>query len=1109
MKTVVKLLIFFALQVTLNAYSQVKVTLKLKSAGFEQVFDAIQNQTPYHFIYSEAQLPTQKITLKVRNKEIFAVLNQLLKGSDFTYKLLENNLIAIRPLAEIKTNILIKGRVIDENSAPIARTSVKVKGTQLSTKTDQKGEFSILTPPNSVLLLSQVGYQYREFPLKEQTSVQISMRPLQNDLDEVMITALNIPKEERKIGYAISAINGYSLTKARESNIVNALEGQVAGLNISGVNGGPGSSARILLRGAASMTAGSPLFVVNGVPIDNTQRGSANEYGGPDYGDGISNINPDDVETITVLKGSAASALYGARAANGVILITIKSARKNSGIAIEYNTNLSFDKAINNTDFQYVYGQGTQNKRPQTVAAAVASGLYSWGEKLDGQPTIQFDGNIHPYSAVKDNIQKFYRTAPAFTNTISISHGGQNGSVHLSASNLNQQSIIKNGSLDRKTVNLYTTHDLTKQLSITFNGNYIREYNKNRSYLSDGPLNANYGIAALATNINQATLSPGYNLKTGAETPWNDDEYKTNPYFILNRQSDYSSRNRFISSASAKYKFSDWIYLQARLGYDQSNDDILSVIPTGAAFSVNGEGGINTLKKSSISELNSDFLLAANRNLSQDLNLDVSAGTNFRKREVESAGLMGSRFIIPYLYTASNLITVINNNSYAKIVTESAYYTADLNYKNYLNLSATGRYDVYSTLPRNNRGIFVPGVSASFVFSDLLKLKGLNYGKLRASFAKTSGEPIQPYTTQTYYSSSSDVNGVPLGNFSRDLPNYNLRPFTLNEFETGINLKMLNNRLFFDFNYFHRITSNEIVNAKQSVTSGFTSAYVNLGTTRNTGIEILLQGIVIDHKNFKWRTGFNVSHINNRLLSIDGSSKYALAGTYRPLNAYTALVVGKPVTQIMAYDYQRDAKGNMIIGSDGIPVRGELKPMGSTLPDVYGGFSNNIYYKNFNFSMLIDFKYGNKILSATENYSYVFGLNKATLEGRETGIVAPGVHPDGTVNTTNVPAYNYYPQLATNISTLSVLNGSFIKVRQVTLGYTIPSNSLRRTPFSAISIDLVARNLFTLVKYTKNIDPESEFSSSLNYAGIEGASFPAIRTFGINVNFKFQQGKKP
>lgn len=1045
MKIVRRLLIFLALQLSMNAYSQTKVTLKLRSADFEQLISEIQRQTAYHFIYSADKIPSKKITLKVRRKEVLPLLERLSKGSSFRVQLLENNLIVIKPLL-----------------------SPDIEGGLTGKK----------------------------------------VHPLQHNLDEVMVTALNIPKEERKIGYAIAVIEGASLTKARESNLIAALEGQVAGLNVSGVNGGPSSSARVLLRGAASMSAGSPLFVVNGVPVDNTQRGSANEYGGADYGDGVSNINPDDVETITVLKGSAASALYGARAANGVILITIKSAKKNSGTVVEYNTNLSFDKAVNNTGFQYVYGQGTQNLRPRNVAAAVASGIFSWGEKLDGGPVIQFDGNEYPYSAVKDNIKQFYRTAPVFTNTLSLSHGGKRSSVHLSAADLYQESIIRNSNLRRKTINLYSNYELTDRLSIVFNGNYIHEYNKNRSYLSDGPLNSNYGIAALATNIDQAILAPGYNLNTGAEVPWNSDEYKTNPYFTLNRQEDYASRNRFISSAAAKYMFGERMYFQARLGYDLSNDHIQSIIPTGTAFSVNGEGGINALNRSKISELNSDFLLSVNRDIASDLNLDVSAGLNFRKRVAESTNLKGSRFMIPYVYVPDNLVTVNNNYLFSKVITESAYYTADLNYRKRLNLSLTGRYDVYSTLPENSRGIFVPGISGSFVFSDLLKSNWLDYGKLRAGFAKTSGEPVQPYTTKTYYYTTSDVNGVPLGNFSRDLPNYNLKPFTLNEFEAGINLKLFNNRLFFDFTWFHRVTNNEIVNAKQSVTTGFNSAYVNLGKTKNEGVEIMLQANVLDGSRLKWKTGFNISQVNNRLLAIDGTSKYTLTGTYRPLNAYTALVVGKPVTQIMAYDYLRDGNGNTIIGTDGIPARGELKAMGNTLPDVYGGFSNQFYYKNFNFSMLVDFKFGNRILSATENYSYVFGLNKATLEGRETGITAAGLHADGTVNTINVPSYLYYPQLATNISSLSVLNGSFIKLRQVTLGYTFGSSFLKRTPFSTVTVDLVARNLLTLLKYTKNIDPESEFSSSLAYAGIEGASFPAIRSYGININFKLQPVRK-
>lgn len=1107
MRLILKLLVFIAFQVTVAAYAQTKVTLKLKSAGFEQLITEIQKQTAYHFIYSADKIPEYPVSIKTRQQDLLLVLDKVLAKSAYTYKVLDNKLIAIVPLTSLM-NIQLNGRVYNTQKQPLAGTSVQIKGTQTGTRTDQTGSFSISAAANSILVFSQVGYHKKEFSFNRDSSPEIILSAVSNELDEVVVTALDIKKEERKIGYSIATITGNSLTKARESNMAYALEGRVAGLNVSGVNGGPASSARILLRGVASMSAGSPLFVVNGVPIDNTQRGSATEYGGVEYGDGISNINPDDIETLTILKGSAASALYGARAANGVILITIKTGKKNNGLTIEYNTNLSYDNPVNNTDFQYVYGQGIQNQRPQNISAAIQSGLSSWGEQLDGKPFVQSDGKTYPYRAFKNNIKDFYRVASVSTNTVSANYGGEKIIVHLSASNLDQESIIKNSNLNRKTFNVYTSYELNKKLNISFNGNYIHEFNRNRSYLSDGPLNANYGIAGLATTVNQAILAPGYHPETGAESPWNSDEYKTNPYFMLNKQADQSGRERFISSLSAKYAFNDWIYLQGRVGYDHSNDRLLRIIPTGTAFSVNGQGGINAKEESEISEFNTDFLLAASKDLSDQLNLSVSAGTNYRKRNYNVNSLKGSIFKVPYLYTAGNLASAASTYTVAELVTQSAYYTADLSYKKLLTFSATGRYDVYSSLPQNNRGIFVPGVSASFVFSDLLGLKQLDYGKIRASFAKTSGEPAQPYTTQTYYFIDNTINGIPAGNFSRNLPNHNLKPFTLSEFETGASLKFFNSRLYLDFTYFHRLTTNEIINAEQSVTSGFTSAYVNLGKTRNTGVELTVEGLPVSHPDFKWNSSVNISHVNNLLLSIDGSSKFLLTGTYRPLNANTALVVGEPITQVMAYDYKRDGKGNIIIGPDGVPLRGELKAMGSTMPKLYGGFSNTFSFKNFNFSFLVDFKYGSKILSATENYSYVQGLNKETLNGRENGVVAQGVLADGSVNTINVPAYTYYPQLATNVSALSVLNGSFIKLRQITIGYDFSAQSLRKTPFSAISVDLVARNVLTFLKYTKNIDPESEFSSSLAYAGIEGGSLPSIRTYGVNMNFKFKQAKK-
>ncbi|MGQ7857335.1 SusC/RagA family TonB-linked outer membrane protein [Pedobacter sp. WC2501] len=1016
----------------LCAFAQTKVTLNFNGANFEQVVEAIQQQTVYHFAYSESKIPKHQVSIKVKEEEAVKVIDQLLLNSGYTYSLLPNHLIVIR-----------------KNAGVMGTDSVRF-------------------------------------------------------LKEVVITALGIEKDNDKVGYALTTIKGSSITKARESNLIMALQGRVAGLNITGVNGGPGSAARVLIRGVSSMTAASPLFVVNGVPIDNSIRGSANEYGGADYGDGISNINPDDIETITILKGSAASALYGARAANGVILINLKGGGENTRAKFEYNTNLAFDVPVNSTDFQYLYGQGTQNKRPADLYNAISTGLLSWGEMMDGKLTPQVDGSMRPYAAVKNNIQTFYRIAPAFTNTLSLVGGNTKNNYRISVSNLDYNSILSNGSLNRKTLNFYGTVALSPKISLSLTGNYIYEWNKNKSYLSDGPLNPNYGISTLATSLDQSILAPGFDAETGFESRWNADEYKTNPYFLMNKQADHASRNRYISSAVLKYQLASWASVQGRIGYDSSKDELVSILPTGIAFSINRQGGMNAYDQNLTSELNSDILFSATRNLSDKLNLELSMGANYRERRGNSEKLKGSQFKVPYLYTPENLITSTKTLAISRIVTESAYYTADLSYQHFLNFSVTGRYDIYSTLPANNRGIFVPGVSGSFIFSDLLKLKALNFGKLRLDFAKTSGEPIVPYTTQIYYTVDDQVNGTPVGGFSSDLPNYNLKPFTLNEIEAGLDLKFFNSRLDIDFTYFNRVTHNEIINAKQSVTTGFTSAYVNLGETRNAGIELALGYTPILTTTSKWQINLNLTKVKNTLLSIDGNSNYTLTGTYRPLNANTALVVGKPITQIMAYDYLRDSRGNIIIGSDGIPKRGNFIPMGGTMPTLYGGITNSFNYRQFSFSFLIDYRFGNKILSATEYYSYVLGLNKATLVGRETGIVADGVLENGQKNTINVPAYAYYPELATNISALAVLNGSFIKFRQATLGYTFNNNFLKRTPFSSIGIDLVARNLFTLLKYSKNIDPESQFSPTLGYAGIEGASLPATRTFGVNFNFKFK-----
>ena len=1100
------LLLIFNLSAVAGVYSQKKISLKLSSAEFADVLTQIEAKSDYRFMFSNRQIPAGKnINIDVKDAAVTDILHDLLNNTGLTYNVLPNNLIVIVPQKDKADDIIIKGKVTDETGLPVIGASIRVKNGKGGATSDANGIYTLSAPADAVLIVSYVSYTSQEIPVNGQTTINASLKPSANDLSEVVVTALGITKDQKTLGYSLTKVSGATMDKARESNIANSLEGQVAGLSVGGTSGGPGASVRLNIRGATSFTGStSPLLVIDGVPIDNSVRSTAGQYGGSDGGDGFSNINPDDVESMTVLKGSTASALYGARAANGVILITTKSGKKGK-VQIELNSNTQFEKAVDNSDYQYVYGQGVGGIKPSTQQAAISTGLYSWGGKLDGSSVLAYDGTSHPYSAVTNNVSTFYRTAPSFTNSVSIAGGGENGTYRFSAADLDAQSILENSGLKRQTFNFSTQQQLTKKLSFNLMANYVNQQDKNKAYLSDSPMNANYALQFLPTSMNVTTLAPGYDSTTGNESSWNDNSYVTNPYFVTSQFINNINRKRITTAMSAKYQFTDYLSLMGRLGYDLTNDRSLSVTPTGTAYSKLSEGQLNGLTQEQRVELNADFLLNFNKDVFKDFNINASAGASYRKSTYEETGSSGAQFIVPYLYTPSNLRTKSVTYAYNGLETPSIYYTADFSYKGLITVSTTGRYDTFSTLPADNRSIFTPSVSTSFVFSQLTHLDWLSFGKLRASYAKTSGEPADAYLTQQYYTVGNSINGTATGSFSSTLPNAALRPYTLSEFEVGTEMKFLKNRIGIDAAFFTKKTEGEIVKAATSTASGYDYRYVNLGSTKNTGLELMLTGTPIKSKDFTWNSTMNFTHIKNIVLDIDGGTNAGIqTGTYRPGNAFIEVVKGYSVAQIMAYDYKYDAKGNVIIGANGIPEQGELKAYGSGLPKIYGGWSNDFHYKHWDASFLIDYKFGNKVLSATEYYSYQYGLNKATLVGRETGVVATGVTEDGAVNTKNVDAQTYYTGLISNISKLSVLDGSFIKFRQATFGYTFTPQVLGKMPFSAISVNFVARNLFTIMKHTPNIDPENTFSSEVAYAGVEGGSLPYTRTYGFNVNFKFK-----
>ncbi|GGA89766.1 SusC/RagA family TonB-linked outer membrane protein [Puia dinghuensis] len=1117
------------MQVSAGVSSQT-ITFSGKNVSLEKVFNAIYKQSGY-LVFCDYSLikDAKKVNIHVRDASVQAVMDECLKDQPLTYEIVDKTIIiehkkAVAEPAPAPPPIDVHGRITNDKGEPVPAATVAVKGTSKVVATNDNGEFSLNgVDDHAVLVITSIGYERTEISVAGQTSLSIQLKVGAAAINEIVVTALGISKEERKLGYAVTTVGGEQLSKARETNVALSLGGQVAGLTVHGANGGPGSSARILLRGMPSMNSGgSPLFIINGVPMDNTQRGSSGEWGGSDNGDGISNINPDDIETMTVLKGQAASALYGARASNGVIIITTKSAKKGQAL-VEYNGNAQWDKAANYTDFQYQYGQGIEGVKPSTAAGALSSNRFAWGSKLDGSSTIQYNGQNYAYSPFKDNIKNFYQTGPTLTNTVSVGSGNDRGSFRLSASRLNNTSIVRNSGIDRTTINLNATQKITDRLNVTLFGNYIDEQDHNRPQLSDGPGNPN-NFQFLAPNVDERIFQPGQDSR-GYEIVFSDDNYVTNPWFVVNNWINTTGRKRLIGAISAKYNFTDWLYLMGRGGVDKEDDRIFNVTPTGTNYSFNsaGESGqFNGLTTLTTQETNWDILAGVSHKLTDDLHLDATVGGNIRTNNYEYVQINGSQFIIPFLYTPSNVLSFGRSYYVYNKEIHSGFYSIDLNYKDYLLLSTTGRYDAFSTLPSNNRGIFTPSVSGGFIFSHFLENTSLNFGKIRAAYAQTSGEPIGgpnntnsgAYQTNVYYGVGNAFNGTPVGtlngvgnveNDQPNLPNLFLKPFTLTEIEVGTELKFYNNRLGIDADYFTRKTKNEIQQASLSPATGYTSTYVGTGSTQNNGVEVQITGTPVKLRDFTWNISFNYTHVTNKILQTDDAGKRLTLGTYRPLNANTAFIKGMAGPQIIAYDYTYDTKGNIIVDGSGLPVRAStLTPFGSVLPTDYGGMRNDFTFKNINFGFLIDYNYGNKILSATNYYTLYRGLNKLTLAGRETGITT-GVTATGAQNAVSATAQDYYQRIAT-ISRNNVLSGDYIKLRQVTLGYTFSGKQLANIRvFEAINVSLVGRNLLYISKKSPNIDPESNFASSVKYAGIEGTSLPSTRTFGINVNFKFKK----
>ena len=1007
---------------------------------------------------------------------------------------------------------LVSGTVTDiETKVPLNGVTVTLKGTKTKVSTNSTGAFAIAANSKSILVFTNIGYKTLEVAVGNQTVLDIKLELVKEQLKEVVVTALGISKEKRALGYSVTEVKGGTITEARENSFVNSLEGRVAGVNVSGVATGPNGASNVVIRGITNMTGNNqPLYVLNGIPLVNNNYATtdvAGGYGGKDGGDGIGDINPDDIESISILKGAAASALYGYRGSNGVVLITTKKGKSGEGLGVEVNSNYVRENVIDETDFQTQYGQGNNGAKPVSAANALGSMESSWGAPLDGTQTYQFDGVQRPYSeAAKGNLGRFYRPGNNLTNTFSFSKGfGDDGATRFSVSNLNDQSYVPNAGLQRLTFNQTTNLKFGKNLALDLSSQYVSEYTKNAPNVSDAVGNLNWGPMFVPPNINITTLA-GANgngtLANGYELNPFSDPYTTNPYFAAYEFQGAIHRNRFTGSANAKYTFDDGTFIGLAVADDYSNDRNTNIEPIGTGYliaaGITGDMSEQNVKQT---ELNIDLTTGRKFKLSSDFAANILLGANYRKSVQEFVTASGQNFAIPFLYNIGNLENLTDQYALNNEEFESLYASADVSYKDYLYLTATGRNDWYSTLAPGKINYLYPSFSGSFVFSELWHIPGLDLGKLRLSYANVGGAADNPYQTLQTYSIAGTLhvtNGIfPIGVAGNgQVPNSALRPSSRSEIEGGLELDFFKGRLRVDLAVYEKTVKDDIVPVSIDYTSGYNSALLNVGTLKYNGVELQIGGTPVKSKNFAWDVNFNGSYTKGKVISLGGQQQITLGNEAQDwgATAYTQQIVGKEPLQIIALDPARDSKGNIII-DPGLgapdPSLAQPKDFGSAISPWTGGINNSFRLGHFNLSFLVDGKFGGKLFSNTNFVAYQQGLSKATLAGR-----------DVLYGTDQQYASAYYNDWGSSNEGQFVYDASFIKLRQIIFGYDFAVKKLFNNKIHGLRLSFVCHNVYTLVKHTPNIDPESTYSASIYTQGLEAPAVPYSRTIGLNLNIK-------
>jgi len=1046
----------------------------------------------------------------------------------------------------------ISGTVKDTDGNTIPYVNIVLSGTLNGTTTNENGIYTIDVPELSgALEFSVLGYETKIITINNRRTIDIVLGDSSEVLDEVVLTALGLKRETKELGYVVQSLDAKGVTEVKSVNFLDNLSGKLAGVTINQGATGVGSSSKITIRGEASFSNNNPLFIVDGVPINNNSvfnftNEAAAGFQEIDFGNGAMEVNPDDIAEVSVLKGPSAAALYGTRASNGVIIIETKSGKNSKGLGISYNTSFFVDSAFQLPDFQNEYGQG--NSGEFAFVDGLGGGTndlitYSWGPRLDvGNLIPQYDspvtlpdgtvvrgGDTALYSGIPitptefrsqpDNLKNFYETGTTLINNIAISNGFDTGNYRLSFTDLRSESIIPGVDLDRQTVSARLNFQPIDKLRINSSISYINSNSDNRPSNGYGSENANYSLVAWGPrSLNIENLKnywqPGLE---GIQQYSYNYTFFDNPYFILNENRNSFNRDRVFGNISASYDITDHLTATVRTGMDYSSElRQLRRAYSSNRFANGGYAEHDVFYR----EVNTDFLLNYT-NQFNDFNIDVSLGGNRLDQKAFTSQSQTTSLAQPGIFRLSNAaspIEVFEFESNKRI--NSFYGLAKIGYKDFLFLDVTGRNDWSSALATpfsvDNTSFFYPSVSSSFIVSKVLNLpEVISFAKLRASWAQV-GNDTDPYQTTGAFVAQTPFNGQPTFSNSNTIANADLVPELTSSFEVGADLRFFNDQLRFDVSYYNALTKDQIISLPIGISSGYTQQVVNGGEVRSKGLEVIVGVSPIISQNFKWNSTLNFSTNRSTVESLpqdEGRLTLAYSRIYDSQNQTVFLQAeeGGRVGDLYGTGYLKNENGDFILTDEGryIPDN-ELQKLGNYNPDFMLGFNNQFNYKNWNMGFLLDWRQGGIIVSRTRALGNVGGQLAETAFRPETGIVPEGVVNTGTddnpvyeANTVAVSAESYYRQFYDrNHEENNTYDASFLKLRQLSIGYTFNNLSLFNQD-ATLSLSLIGKNLFAITE-NPHFDPEQLAVQGQGFiSGVEDMSYATTRSIGFKAGFNF------